>query len=135
MSAPGTVLIAWAGGEHEFCISKVGHILALERTCDAGLGVISARLETGQWRLNDIRETIRLGLIGAGMSPTDAMSLVQNFVDAGPLKHYVLVAYAILQAHIVGSIPEDDPVGKRKPGEAVAAPGSSTTTAGTDALN
>jgi hypothetical protein len=35
----------------------------------------------GDWRIDDIRETIRLGLIGAGMSSTDAFIAVSRYVD------------------------------------------------------
>jgi hypothetical protein len=132
VSANGTRTIVWSGGEDVFCLAKVGLILALEDKCRAGIAVIAARLETGAYYLNDVRETIRLGLIGGGMEPAKAMDKVINHVDAAALGHCQLLAYAIVQAVIIG-VP-DDPVGgesdspKAAP-EAVSEAGSTTTTA------
>ncbi|WP_315833895.1 gene transfer agent family protein [Bradyrhizobium prioriisuperbiae] len=132
MSANGTRVIEWAHGEDTFCLAKVGLILDLEDKCKAGIAVIMARIEAGAWGLSDIRETIRLGLIGGGMSPAKAAEAVKNHVDQNPLAHSVLVAYSVLQAVMIG-VP-DDPVGKEMPAEAQK-PGSSTMTGASDALN
>lgn len=132
MSANGTRTIIWAGGEDVFCLAKVGLILDLEDRCKAGIALILARIDSGIFGLNDIREPIRLGLIGGGMAPDKAMARVRNHVDENPLAHSVLVAQAILQAVLVG-VP-DDPVGKAPDDTGKATPpaaentGSSTTT-------
>lgn len=110
MSAPGTRAIVWANGEDIFCIAKVGLILDLEDKCKAGFAVVMARLESGTWGINDVRETIRLGLIGGGMKPEAAMAAVRRHVDENPLAHSVLVAYEVVKAAMFG-VP-DDPVGK-----------------------
>lgn len=115
MSANGAITLVWAGGEDVFCLSKVGLILDLEDKCKSGIGVIFARLENGVYGLNDVRETIRLGLIGGGSTPERAMAAVKNHVDENPLAHSVLVATTIVRAVLLG-FPEDDPVGKTKPG-------------------
>jgi hypothetical protein len=130
MSANGTRTIVWAGGEHQFCLAKVGLILDLEDKCKSGLALIMGRLEAGAWGLNDVRETIRLGLIGGGMSPDAAMALLKNHVDEHPLAQSVLLAYEIVKAVLIG-VP-DDPVGKAKPAEATPT-GSSMTTDASDA--
>ncbi|MCA6098867.1 gene transfer agent family protein [Bradyrhizobium australafricanum] len=126
MSANGSVSLVWAGGEDVFCLSKVGLILDLEDKCKAGIGIIAGRLESGSYGLNDIRETIRLGLIGGGATPERAMASVRNHVDGNPLSHSVLVAYAVVRAVLFGT-PVDDPVGKQEP-EATENPGSTMTT-------
>ncbi|MEN6535651.1 MAG: gene transfer agent family protein [Bryobacteraceae bacterium] len=138
MSAPGTRQIVWANGEDTFCIAKVGLILDLEDKCHAGFAVIMARLENGAWGLNDVREPIRLGLIGGGMKPEAAMAAVRRHVDENPLAHSVLVAYEIVKAAMFG-VP-DDPVGTagdddKKKEEPAKAPetGSITTTDASDA--
>ncbi len=77
----GSRQIIWSGGEDTFCLAKVGHILDLEEKCKAPIGVIAARLENGAYGLNDIRETIRLALIGGGMAPDKAMDKVVNHVE------------------------------------------------------
>lgn len=131
MSATGTRTIVWAGGEDQFCL-KIGQILDLEERCKAGVAVIANRLTSGEWGLNDVRETVRLGLIGGGMDPERAMSKVNNFVDANDagIAHSVLVAFAIIQTALFGA-PKDDPVGKGMPAEAQQT-GSFTTTDASD---
>lgn len=137
MSATGTRAIIWANGEDQFCLAKVGLILDLEEKCKAGFAVIMARLESGAWGLNDVRETIRLGLIGGGMAPDKAMAAVRNHVDPNPLSHSVLVAYEVVRAVMFG-VPDDpvgktgDDAGKAKPAEALST-GSTTTTDASDA--
>lgn len=111
MSANGLRTIAWAGGEDQFCLAKVGLILDLEAKCEAGIATVMTRLGSGTWRLNDVREPIRLGLIGGGMAPDAAMKAVRNHVDENPLTSSVLLAYAVIEAVMVG-VP-DDPVGKK----------------------
>lgn len=134
MSANGTRTIIWAGGEDQFCLAKVGLMLDLEEKCkNSGIALILARLESGSWGLNDVRETIRLGLIGGGMKPEEAMSRVKNHVDLNEngLAPSVLIALTVLHAVMVG-VP-DDPVGKEMPAEAPQT-GSTTTTDASDDL-
>jgi hypothetical protein len=130
MSATGTRSIIWANGEDVFCIAKVGLILDLEDKCKSGFAVVMARLESGAWGINDVREPIRLGLIGGGMKPEAAMAAVRRHVDENPLAHSVLVAYEVMRAAMFG-VPADDQVGQAaddlKKNKAPA--GSTTTTA------
>lgn len=102
MSSTGTRQIIWANGEDTFCIAKVGQLLELEDKCKAGIGEILQRLATGSWKLNDIRETIRLGLVGGGMDAVEAMIVVKRHVDEHPLGPNVILAYEVLSAAIVG---------------------------------
>ena len=122
--------IIWLNGEDQFCLAKVGLILDLEEKCKAGISEIAGRLEGGTWYLNDVRETIRLGLIGGGKTPERAMAAVRRHVDENPLGVHVLLAYEILKTTIFG-VP-DDPVGKGTPAEAKDT-GSTTTTDASDA--
>lgn len=145
MSAPGQRAIIWANGEDVFNIQKLGLILDLEAKCNAGFAVVMARLESGAWGINDLRETIRLGLIGGGMDPKDALAAVQRHIDLNPngLAPAVLVAYEVLKTAMFGQ-PKDDPVGqvadqgggadqgKAKPAEAPET-GFTTTTDASDA--
>lgn len=135
MSGVGTRRIIWQGGEHDFCLGAVGHILALEEACGVGIRHVLARLENHLWGLNDVREPIRLGLIGGGLSAEKAMALVKAHVDGNPngLAPSVVVAVAVIAAVIVG-VP-DDPVGKAPaPDAETQAPVSTTTTAASGAL-
>ena len=134
MSANGTVTIVWANGEDQFCLAKVGYILDLETKCGAPIGVLYQRLGNGSFGLNDVRETIRLGLMGGGMPPDKAMAAVKHHVDSNEngLAPSVLVAFEVIKAVMFGS-PPDDPVGKGMPAEAKKT-GFTTTTDASDAL-
>jgi hypothetical protein len=132
MSAPGTIVIDWANGSDTFCLQKVGFLLDLEDKCKAGFPTIMARLEGGGWYVSDVREVIRMGLIGGGMNPKDANTAVRNHIDLNEdgIAPSVLVAYHVMHAAMFGS-PKDDPVGKQEPAEATGT-GSTTTTAASD---
>ncbi|GGA63879.1 gene transfer agent family protein [Pelagibacterium lentulum] len=67
----------------------------------------------GDWRVDDLRETIRLGLIGGGATPTDADVLMLRYFDQTdryPLHGQVPLAAKII-IHAIAADP-DDPVGK-----------------------
>lgn len=112
MTTTATRTIVWVNGEDQFCLSKAGLIFDLEDKCGAGIAVVFNRLRSDCWKLNDVRETIRLGLIGGGRTPVEAMAIVKRHVDDQPLLPLVLVAHAVLEAVMIG-VP-DDPVGKKK---------------------
>lgn len=134
MSAVGTRHIEWQGGEHDFCLSAVGNLLSLEEKCGF-IGVIYHRLGNGLWGINDVREPIRLGLIGGGLPAEKAMELVKVHVDANPNGYgpSAVLALALIETVIIG-VPKDDPVGKQPaPDAKTQAPVSSTTTAASGA--
>lgn len=117
----GSVLLAWRGGEHVFCVGQVKSVLALEEASGAGIFAIAGRVESslavaaagqlgGQAGLNDVREVIRLGLIGGGMAADDAMKLIKLHVDGAPLVESLTLSYAVLAAYLRG-VPGDK-VGK-----------------------
>lgn len=111
----GRIELAWGDGDHAFNVAKIGQALELEEKCGSpgqpcGLMEILTRLREQRWRINDIRETIRIGLIGGGKKPLDALSLVKRYVDDRPLAENVQLAQVILIAAIVG-VPGDE-VGK-----------------------
>ncbi len=67
----------------------------------------------GDWRVEDVRETIRLGLIGGGATPSDASIAVMTYVDQVerfPIVDNLGVASAIL-IHAL-TAPEGEKVGK-----------------------
>lgn len=124
MSSVGTVTLIWGNGENQFCIARIGELLALEDKCGAGIMTILHRIQREEWYVNDIRETIRLGLIGGGMTAEKAMTAVKLHVDGRPLMESVMLAHAIIAAAIVG-VP-DDIVGKPQAAEAETEPASFT---------
>lgn len=110
MSISATIAFEWADGHYTFRL-PIGQLRELQDKCGAGPRVVFERLRTGTWLVDDIRETIRLGLIGGGqVKPIDARVLVERYVDPRPLSENVMAATSILLAAIVG-VP-DDQVGK-----------------------
>lgn len=79
------VELRWADGTYLFAL-KLKQIEELQRLCNAGLGEIAQRLLVERrWRIGDIVETIRLGLIGGGLPAVRARELVDTYVDGRPL--------------------------------------------------
>jgi hypothetical protein len=93
--------LTWAGGQHDFAL-PIELLRALENRCDAGPAWVLARLSNGQWRVDDVVSTIRLGLEGGGVDKDDARKLVKRFVEDKPLASSVLTAQAILMDSLYG---------------------------------
>lgn len=109
MSRDASVTFDWGDGTHTFRLG-VGQIRELQEKCDAGPAFILSRLSSGAWLVDDLIQTHRLGLIGGGMKPVDAVALVRRYVEERPLLESVLSAQAILHALLVG-VP-DESLGK-----------------------
>ena len=124
MSRDAAVTLAWADGDYTFRLAW-GELIQLQEACDAGPFVILQRLTNMQWRMNDIRETIRLGLIGGGTEPGKALSLVRDYVEARPPMENVMFARGILGIALQGAPDE-------QPGEAVGEAENDTTTSPTE---
>lgn len=108
----GKISLAWGDGDHDFNIAKIGQIFELQDKCGCGLKEIFNRLREDRWRFEDIRETIRLGLIGAGKTPAQALILTKRYVDERPLAENTQAAMLILMAAIVGP-PEEEQTAKK----------------------
>ncbi len=124
MSRDGSITLAWGDGEHRFRLA-IGQLRELQEKCDAGPAEIVSRLSEGRWRVNDVRETIRLGLVGGGLAPATAHALTVRYVDERPWLESVQPAQAVLMAALVG-VP-DEPVGS-SPGKEAAAEAASEAT-------
>lgn len=111
MAVNGEVELKWADGEHKFNMAKLRCVLELEEKCGVGVAEVFKRIQDGRWRFNDLRETLRLGLIGGGTTPDKALALVQRYVDDRPWAESILPAQAVLMAAMVG-IPGDTPIKK-----------------------
>jgi Phage tail tube protein, GTA-gp10 len=107
MAVNGEVELTWGDGEHKFNIAKLKCILELEEKCGSGVAEVFNRIRDGRWKFNDIRETLRLGLIGAGMMPDRALRLINRYCDDRPWTENLLPAQAVLIAAMVG-VPGDD---------------------------
>ena len=115
MSRDGSITLVWGDGEHRFRLA-IGQLRELQEKCDAGPAEIANRLADGRWRVNDVRETIRLGLIGGGTAPADAHRLTVRYVEERPWLESVPAAQVELMAALVGA--PEEPVGKAEAAEA-----------------
>jgi len=123
----------WADGTYPFCL-PLAQLEELQSLCDAGPMVIARRLELGDWTHRDVYHTLRLGLIGGGMPPAEALRKTKLYVLERPWLESVPFALAVMQVTLVGK--PDEPVGK-SPGvgetSAPVAPAESSTSAASTA--
>lgn len=109
--------LTWQGGEHDFAL-PIGQLRALQDRCDAGPAHVLGRLASGQWRVDDVTETIRLALMGGGMDRKEASRLVTLHVEEKPLAQSVTLASAVLMSALYE--PEDDSLGETTAGAAAS---------------
>jgi hypothetical protein len=108
-------------GYHDLCL-RIDELIQLQEKLGVGPNVAAQRLLQGEWLVEDIVETIRLGLIGGGMSQRDAFDLVTRCIKEGHLFDYAVLAGQLMVAALAGI--EDEPL----PGEATAPTTMETTT-------
>lgn len=102
------------GGEDRRFRLALGELRELQEKTDAGPAHLLQRLTDGTWRVDDIRETLRLGLIGGGMTPSEALALCRRYVDDRPLLESLPLARAVL---LVVLLPVEGDVPKPPPAE------------------
>ncbi|MFN3312816.1 MAG: gene transfer agent family protein [Hyphomonas sp.] len=78
-------------------------VTELERLTGTGIGSLFTRMTRADFRLNDLAEVIRLGLIGAGTSPEDAARLVQTYAHHRPIGEILPLVLSILDARWSGT--------------------------------
>lgn len=117
-------------GKYDFQLN-IGELEEHDEKCQAGPEEVYHRVSEGKWRVPDIRETLRLGLKGAGMDSTKALILVERYAGPGQFGHLKPLVLSILAAVIVGSPEEDAPPGETTGASADAptpAPSSASST-------
>ena len=115
-SRDASLEILFGDGEHRFRLA-IGELRELEEKRDAGSPLILRRLMSNEYRVDDVYEVIRLGLIGGGMAATDALKLVKRYVSDRPAWHEnSMLASAVLGAALMGV--EDEEPGKPQAGAA-----------------
>ncbi|KTR07334.1 hypothetical protein NS365_04560 [Aureimonas ureilytica] len=120
MSRGGEIDLDCWDGTYSFRL-RIGELRQLQERCNhSGPPVIAGRLQAGQWLVDDVRETLRLGLMGAGTAQDEARKLVDRHVHDGALASNVVLAYSVVMAAIHGV--EDERLGKRVPAESVRDP-------------
>lgn len=90
-------------GEGDFPLRlRIGELRDLQEKIGCGPSIIVTRLLSGEWLVDDVIETIRLALIGAGMGHREAYTLTHRNVKEGYIVDYVPVATNALIAAIHG---------------------------------
>lgn len=116
MNIRGDVTVDWGDGTHTFRLTYPG-LIELEQKCESALAEIIERVNAGRYKVSDIRETIRIALIGGGKSPVDALKLVRTYIDERigivGLNEHLLIARLCLLGVAFGFI-ESPPEGKDK---------------------
>lgn len=108
----GSATIEFAWGDRD-CTFRLGmeQLRKLQEATGAGPLALFNRLSSGDWKVDDVRETIRLGLIGGGMGGIEALKMVKEFVDNKPLFPNINPARVIIMAALAG--PSDDDTKKK----------------------
>lgn len=101
MSLDIAVQQEWADGEYRFRLG-VKELDELQDITGVGPAELFRRLHMHEWRRKDIRETIRLGLIGGGAEPVKANKLCKTYVDDVPLLDNRRLALDIVGAVLEG---------------------------------
>lgn len=112
----GGVRCEWGGAMRRFRLA-IGQIEELQEATGTGPYVLGQRLIDGEWRIADVRETIRLGLIGGGMGAERADEFADNLASVD-LVQSVPVAMAIVAAALHGAPEEHQFKRTRKSGGA-----------------
>ncbi|MFC0200589.1 gene transfer agent family protein [Paracoccus rhizosphaerae] len=89
-------------GERAFTLTDP-MIAELERLTATGIGSLFLRLTRSDFRLNDLTEVIRLGLIGGGTSPEDAARMVETYARHRPITEVLPLALDVLDARWNGT--------------------------------
>lgn len=97
----GYVTLEWGDGTHTFRLAWGGW-KEIDEKCKCGPAEMLDRLINRRWRVDDLYEIVRLGLIGGGKSPVDALTLARRYVQERPLMESVPVAFKIVEASLLG---------------------------------
>jgi hypothetical protein len=108
MSRTAITEFDWADGRYRFRLAFDQWIELQEKT-DCGPFVLLQRLQRGDWKIQDIAESIRIGLIGGGQTPDKARTLVERYVKARPPLESHHAALAIVLAGVIGAPDGEEP--------------------------
>ncbi len=89
-------------GERAFTLTDP-MVIELERLTETGIGALFGRMTRSDFRLFDLIEVIRLGLIGGGTSPEEAARLVATYAKDRPIGETLPLALDVLDARWSGA--------------------------------
>jgi hypothetical protein len=90
-----TTVAFFGDAEHPFALTPWA-IKELEEKTGSDIGTLALGLPAGRFGFADLTETIRLALIGGGMSPQEAAHLVETYAKPRPLSETFPLAARIL---------------------------------------
>lgn len=123
----GRIELDFADGTYGFRLA-IGELEELQEKTGVGPYALLRRLLANDWRVEDVTQTIRLGLIGGGKEPVAALNLVRRYVEQrSDWLNNAMLAQAIVSAALVGA-PEEEP-GKELEPEATSEGSNSPTDA------
>lgn len=121
MSADGSLELVWGDGPQQFKFG-IGQFRELQENINIRRIKIGAPMVGPMSLLNllrandawpdDIRDVLRLGLIGGGMKPADAHRLMTHYFDPIPPLENMKPAFVVLLAGLAG--PPDEPTESKK---------------------
>lgn len=106
------VVIRWVGGEHPFRLG-LGEMRAIQDATGCGPEFLAHRIKSMQWKVDDLREIMRNGLIGGGMDHVQALRLIEQADASATGISLKVPALEVMLAYLYG--PADDPVGEPSP--------------------
>jgi hypothetical protein len=136
MSADGSITLVWGDGENNFRFG-IGQWRELQekingRRLSNGLPSIGPMTLLASLRANDawpddLRDILRIGLLGGGLPVREVHQKMVNYFDGTPPFPHNMTAFAILSAALIG-VP-DDPMDdvKKKTKAAETSPSNSPT--------
>lgn len=129
MSRDASIFAPFGDGEYKFRLAW-GELVKLQEALDVGPLFLFNRLGGVEWRVQDIAETLRWGLIGGGTKPADASKLIELYVKGMPPIDNLSLALRVLAASLNGA---PDETQEMPPGKADAPNGSTLSPTGNSA--
>jgi len=105
----GLITEEWGDGVYSFRIGW-GQWKELDELLQIGPVPLLKRFLYNEWRVADVREVIRVALIGGGATPVQAIKLVKLYVEDRPISENVGLASRILSGAMF--VPEGSSLGK-----------------------
>jgi len=93
--------------DHSFALTDP-MVRELEQITGRGIGALYLETVAGRWHLPHLTEIVRLGLIGGGMNPEQALRLVNTYAKDRPLAEVYPLALDVLDARWSG-VPDTQP--------------------------
>lgn len=95
----GLITKEFADGTYSFRLAY-GQWLELQEAVNAGPLELYVNLLNRHWRIQHVREIIRIGLMGGGTPPADALRLTKRYVEDRPLMENIQLAIEIVNASL-----------------------------------